>query len=127
MRGLLGTAVFTLATDLGDGNYTATLSKGSTLADDVPMSFFVLNGDANHDRTVDFSDLLILAKNYGKTGGLTAADGDFNYDGSVDFSDLLLLAKKYGSTLAAPAAAAASLQAPTTQTTRRRIASDVVG
>jgi hypothetical protein len=56
-----------------------------------------LPGDANGDRKVDFSDLLILAQNYGKTGQ-SFATGDFNGDGVVGFPDLLILAQNYGRT-----------------------------
>ncbi len=119
------TATFTFS-DLPDGNYTATLSgtaisdaAGSPLdgngdgtgGDDYPMSFFALAGDANHDRTVDFNDLVALAQNY-NTSGKTFAGGDFNYDGTVDFNDLVLLAQRYNTTLAAPAAAVPSAAVP---------------
>ena len=52
-------------------------------------------GDANGDGKVDFADLVILARNFGKTSGVTWADGDFNGDGQVDFDDLVLLARHY--------------------------------
>lgn len=90
-----------------DGNYTATLPAGSVLdkagnplASAVTLSFHVLAGDANRDRVVDFSDLLILAQNYGQTGK-TFSQGNFNYDatGDVNFEDLLLLAQRYGTSL----------------------------
>jgi hypothetical protein len=51
-------------------------------------------GDANLDGSVNFSDLLILAKNYNGVGS-GWFQGDFNYDGNVNFSDLLALAKNY--------------------------------
>ena len=54
----------------------------------------VPDGDANLDGTVNFSDLLLLAQNYGQPGGW--AQGDFNHDGVVNFADLLLLAQHYG-------------------------------
>jgi hypothetical protein len=57
-----------------------------------------LPGDANRDGTVNFSDLLILAKNYGGAGR-TWSQGDFNGDGVVNFADLLVLAKNYGQTV----------------------------
>jgi hypothetical protein len=60
-------------------------------------------GDANGDRKVDFVDLLILAQNYGKSGGFP--QGDFNADGSVGFDDLLLLAQNYGQSAALGTAA----------------------
>jgi hypothetical protein len=62
------------------------------------MERLTLPGDANHDGTVNFADLLILAKNYGGAGK-TWAQGDFNGDGVVNFADLLVLAKNYGHTV----------------------------
>ena len=56
---------------------------------------FVIPGDVNQDGTVNFSDLLGLAQNYGKQNA-TLADGDFNLDGTVGFADLLLLVQDYG-------------------------------
>jgi hypothetical protein len=52
-------------------------------------------GDANLDGTVNFNDLLLLAKNYGKESK-TWFEGDFDYSGNVNFNDLLVLAKNYG-------------------------------
>jgi type VI secretion system secreted protein Hcp len=105
---------------LPDGNYRATISSagvfdhwGNRLAADVPVDFFVLAGDANHDRKVDFQDLVVLAQNYGRGGGL--AQGNFNYDAHVDFADLVILAQQYGAALPAPASAVfsdAPIQAP---------------
>jgi ELWxxDGT repeat protein len=97
---------------LADGNYRLTIPAGSlrdaqgvALAGDLSFDFFVFAGDANHDRTVDFTDLVALAQNY-NTDGKTFAQGDFNYDGNVDFNDLVILAQRYNTTLAAPGAAA---------------------
>jgi hypothetical protein len=92
---------------LPDGNYRLTTNAGYADTSGnagVPASFdfFVLAGDANHDRVVNFSDLLALAKNYNQTGR-TFAQGDFNYDGTVNFNDLLALARKYNTSLPAPA------------------------
>jgi hypothetical protein len=64
----------------------------------VVFNFFVLGGDANRDRVVNFSDLLVLAANYNQAGRTFAA-GDFNYDGAVGFSDLLILAASYNRSL----------------------------
>ena len=96
---------------LPDGNYRATLAASgvSDLAGNPPASspildFFVLSGDANHDRAINFPDLVAVAQNYGATAGATFAKGDFNYDGKVDFADLVTVAQKYGTTLAPPAA-----------------------
>jgi hypothetical protein len=95
---------------LPDGNYHVTLTAGgvtdvagNAVASLPVLDFFVLAGDANHDRKVDFSDLAIMAQNY-NSSGKTFDKGDFNYDGSVDFLDLALLAQRYNTSLAAPAA-----------------------
>lgn len=58
---------------------------------------FVIPGDVNQDGTVNFTDLLGLAQNYGKQNA-TLTDGDFNLDGTVGFADLLLLVQDYGQT-----------------------------
>jgi fibronectin-binding autotransporter adhesin len=72
------------------------------------LARFTIPGDANLDGTVDFSDLVKLAQNYGNTVSATTESwwthGDFNYDGTVDFVDLVKLAQNYnGSVTAAPA------------------------
>jgi hypothetical protein len=92
-----------------DGNYRATLpagairdSLGRPLGQDFTFDIFVLAGDANRDRVVNFADLLAQAKNYNKTGA-TWADGDFTGDGVVNVTDLLILAKAYNKALPAPA------------------------
>jgi uncharacterized delta-60 repeat protein len=99
---------------LPDGNYRAKLPAGSivdpsgnALLSDYTLDFFVLAGDANRDRVVNFADLLLLAKNYGKTGA-TYAQGDFDANGVVNFGDLLILAKNYNKALPAPGSAAAA-------------------
>lgn len=101
---------------LPDGNYRATLDAsmvkdlaGNSLdgdgdgagGDDSATDFFVLAGDANHDRSINFADLVVVAQNYGGTGK-TYAQGDFDFDGAVGFSDLVLVAQKYGTTLSSP-------------------------
>jgi hypothetical protein len=103
---------------LPDGNYKATLLAGSvadgagnTMAANFTLDFFALLGDANHDRTVGFADLVAVAQHYGKTGGATWAMGDFNHDGNVGFADLVTVAQRYGKTLALPASPAASASA----------------
>jgi hypothetical protein len=109
-------AVWSLGAALpADGNYRATLpggkiwdSLGRPLGQDFTFDFFVLSGDANRDRVVNFADLLVLAKNYNKAGA-TWADGDLTGDGVVNFADLLVLAKAYNQAL--PAAAAPLLSA----------------
>jgi fibronectin-binding autotransporter adhesin len=61
---------------------------------------FTIGGDANYDGTVNFGDLLILAKNYNQTN-TQWTQGNFTGDNLVNFSDLLVLAKNYNQ--AAPA------------------------
>jgi len=97
---------------LPDGNYHGVIlggaigdGFGNALSGDVPFDFFVLAGDANHDRAVNFSDLVVVAQHYGSSGRLFS-EGDFDYDSLVGFSDLVTVAQKYGTTLAPPAPAA---------------------
>jgi hypothetical protein len=96
-----------------DGNYRLTFLTGHVadlagngIPTDLSLYFFILAADANHDRSVDFNDLVKLAQNYNTSGGKTFAQGDFNGDGAVDFNDLVLLAQRYNTTLPAPAPAA---------------------
>jgi hypothetical protein len=102
-------ATFTFPT-LPDGDYRFTLAagavkdvSGNSLASAVTLEgpdVFILAGDANRDRTVDFVDLLIVAQNYGQSGK-TFSQGNFDYspDGLVDFSDLLILAQNYNTSV----------------------------
>jgi hypothetical protein len=113
------TATWTLG-GLPDGNYHATLPAGSVtdasnngLAQPFTTDFWFMNGDANRDKSVDFSDLVILAQSYNTTGK-TFAQGDFTGDGAVDFNDLVVLAQRYNTALAAPPAGAAPAAASAT-------------
>ena len=79
------TATWTLPSALADGNYLATLTAAvvtdenrqldgnadGTAGDDFTTDFFHLAGDINHDRSVDFLDLAMMAQNYNSTGGMT--------------------------------------------------------
>ncbi len=125
---------------LPDGNYRATLTaagvtsaagtaldgdQNGTPGGDYVLTFFVLAGDANHDRVVDISDLGILATNW-QTSPRNFSQGDFNYDGLVDISDLGILATNWQKSIPSPAfplnAAASSsttLLAPATTLVRR--------
>jgi hypothetical protein len=108
------TATFLFSSPLPKGDYTASMAAGAIAdaagnasADSFSNDFFVMAGDANRDRSVDFNDLVKLAQNYNTTGGKTYADGDFTGDGNVDFNDLVILAQHYNTNLPAPGASAA--------------------
>lgn len=110
------TATFSFDTILPNGNYTATLATGDVndragnpLASDAAMDFFVLAGDVNRDRIVDFADLLVIAQNYEQVVR-TYSEGNLNYspDGMVDFADLLILAQGYETSLGVQQRPAAS-------------------
>jgi prepilin-type processing-associated H-X9-DG protein len=77
-------------------------------------------GDANRDWTVDFADLLAVARNFGKSDQ-PFTHGDFNYDGTVNFADLLILARNYNpaSTVVGAVAASAPVLAATAAPDRR--------
>jgi hypothetical protein len=101
---------FTLPANLPDGNYRFTLPAASVTdyADNALASSrvvdgaFVLAGDLNRDRAVNFADLLILAQNYNQSDrSFSQGNLDRSADGVVGFSDLLILAQSYQTTLAA--------------------------
>ena len=73
----------------------ATHGVGFTVSPGGVTIGYALYGDTNLDGQVDFTDLLTLAQNYGRTNAYWY-QGDFNYDGKVDFADLLKLAQNYG-------------------------------
>jgi GH25 family lysozyme M1 (1,4-beta-N-acetylmuramidase) len=106
---------------LPDGNYTATLSgagvadsAGTTMASNYAKTFFFLQGDANHDHTVDTIDFNSLAANFNGTGK-TFSQGNFNYDanGAVDTTDFNLLAGNFGKTQAGEPAPSAGTPSST--------------
>jgi hypothetical protein len=114
------TATLSFGSILPDGDYTAravaagiTNGGGTPMPADHVLDFFFLNGDANHDRKVDFNDLVVLAQNYNTTGK-TFSQGNFDYDpgGNVDFDDLVILAQRYNTALLpAPPAPAPTVRA----------------
>jgi len=55
-------------------------------------------GDTNLDGTIDYTDLLNIARKYNLCDGQSGYDWsyDVSYDGCIDFSDLLLVARNYG-------------------------------
>ena len=94
------------ASTLPDGNYRLrvivagiTNNLGNPLPADRTVDFYVMDGDADRTRTVDFGDLVILARNFNQSPR-TFAQGDFDYSGTVDFGDLVILARSFNQTLA---------------------------
>lgn len=91
---------------LADGNYRFSILPGHLTSEfgapnvvslrHYDAESFVLAGDADRDRAVRFSDLVILSRHYGMRGQ-TFTQGDFDYsaDGTVDFNDLVILAQRY--------------------------------
>lgn len=77
---------------------TAIDSDGDIVGNEASVMWIPrrVPGDANFDGTVDFSDLLIVARNYGRSGDVGFVNGDFDMDGSVGFDDLIILARNYG-------------------------------
>jgi hypothetical protein len=57
----------------------------------------LLPGDADFNGTVNFNDLLTLARNYNQAVGRWGL-GDFDLSGVVNFNDLLALARNYNAT-----------------------------
>ena len=51
-------------------------------------------GDANADGTTDFSDFLIMSRNFGATDAVFA-EGDFDEDGEIGFEDFLILSRNF--------------------------------
>ena len=45
-----------------------TDTSGTPLSQSQAAEFFVFAADANHDRQVNFNDLVVLAQNYNTTG-----------------------------------------------------------
>ena len=92
---------------------------GDGLVDADDIEFWVLDlfgtslGDANLDNTVDFSDFLRFAQNFGSEELVVWQDGDFDADGAVGFSDFLAFSRAFGITGTSQSAAqAASVPEP---------------
>ena len=107
---------------LADGNYRLTVnaggvkdSAGNTIAAKYSYDFFILAGDANHDRSVDNADFTVLFNHFTQHG--TYADGDFNGDGIVDNADFTILFNNFTKTLPPPPVAPAVTTVPTAAST----------
>jgi regulation of enolase protein 1 (concanavalin A-like superfamily) len=86
---------------LADGHYrlevqsgAVSTASGAALEVPVQFDFGIYAGDVNGDLKVNFDDLLVQARNYGKSGNYS--QGDLDYNGVVNFDDLLILARRYG-------------------------------
>jgi hypothetical protein len=92
---------------LPDGNYRGSILPGlpdffgNGLAVNAEFDFFFLNGDANHDRSVNINDFAAVAANFNSPG--TFSQGDFNYNGTVEIGDFSILAAKFNQILDPPA------------------------
>jgi fibronectin-binding autotransporter adhesin len=84
------------AVGYADGN----TDVGTPAGPNQILVMYTLAGDALLDGTVNMTDLLIVAQNYGKTGE-DWAGGNFTYDqnGYVGFEDLLMVAQNFNQTL----------------------------
>ena len=89
----LGIALASQIFNGGGGNIGAIALAANDL-----IIRYTLYGDANLDRTVDISDLGILATNWQQSPSRWN-QGDFNYDGIVDISDLGMLATNWQQTV----------------------------
>ncbi|HEY7088779.1 MAG TPA: hypothetical protein VH518_11860 [Tepidisphaeraceae bacterium] len=88
------------ATILASG--VSSLEYGPMLADSAPVNFFFVNGDANHNGTVDVDDLNLLAAHWQQPSGGNYGIGDFDYDGDVDSNDLGILSLNWQYALGGP-------------------------
>ena len=88
-------------------NNLITSTPGGTLGyrdtgDGHTQIQFALGGDADLGGTVDTTDFMTMAQNFGATG-VFWTQGDFNYDGTVNALDFNELASNFGKALPAPA------------------------
>lgn len=91
---------------IGYGEASTIMPSGGTfLGATVPaganavLARTTYGGDASLDGTVNFSDFLVLQRNYNQPGNWS--QGDFNGDGVVNFSDFLVLQRNYNQTYSA--------------------------
>jgi hypothetical protein len=102
-----GSGTFTLPAGLPDSDYRATLAAGDVLADDFTFDFFILAGDADHDRDVDVNDLGVLASNWQQSPRpFSQGNLDYSANGLVDVADLGILASNWQQELPVPSAPA---------------------
>jgi hypothetical protein len=120
---------------LPNGVYKATLlAAGISGAGFGPMQanreldFFFVNGDADHNGTVNVDDLNLLAGHWQQPSGATYGIGDLDYDGDVDANDLGILSLNWQYNLSgplptlSPAPAPVPVKAPVVRSPTRVIA-----
>lgn len=84
----------------GGGTWQSESVDGSAV-----LVRYTLQGDANLDGQVNFTDLLKLSQNYGAESGAGWWQGDGDYNGNVNFRDLLKLSQNYNAALPSPGTA----------------------
>lgn len=98
--GLVTSAGLALGYADGADGVVAGLAAGAILVK------YARPGDANLDGQVNFTDLVNLARHFGKTSA-GWDHGDFDYDGTVGFADFVALARNFGKSAASAAEEAA--------------------
>jgi hypothetical protein len=93
----------TFALGYADGGNAVDVANTGVPAGEVEVKYTVA-GDANLSGSVDLSDLVIVASDFGQSGD-DWAEGDVNYDGNVDLSDLVIVASNFGASLSSVQAA----------------------
>jgi len=97
-----GRITFEQARSLFAGDIAAEGECGCPFSGGRPTTYDcqqdVCPGDVTGNGRVDLSDLSIVLRNFGKSGGVGQADGDFDGDGDVDLTDFAVLLSYYGVT-----------------------------
>jgi hypothetical protein len=88
---------FAEATDIG----APAAFAGQPIDSTAVLVRFTLPGDANLDRSVNISDLALLAAEFNRPARWSR--GDFNYDNTTDIGDFAILASNFNQGLAAAA------------------------
>jgi hypothetical protein len=83
-------ATLVLTNLVPNGDYRVTSGTAT------PLDCFVLAGDANHDRVVNFDDYVRIDLGFDnhRTG---YSNGDFNYDGVINFDDYVIIDTAFNS------------------------------